>query len=95
MSGATTSLNVRHTGEHPGFALRRELTRRGWTQAQLAEILDRPVAVISALCNAKKAVTAQTAQQLEAAFGIAAEAWLYAQADHELTRVRQRLDDAE
>lgn len=86
-----TSLNVRYTGEHPGFALQRELKRRGWTQIQLAEIIDRNVQVVSTICSARKAVTALTALQLEAAFDIDAEAWLYAQADHELSRARQRL----
>lgn len=76
-------------GQHPGKALRRELADRECTQAQFAEIIGRPVAVISEIFNAKKRITAETALQFEAALGIPAERWLYAQADYELQRARQ------
>ena len=60
----------------PGQYIRDELDARGWTQADLAEVMDRPVQTISQIVQAKKRVTEDTAKELEAALGIEAEFWL-------------------
>ena len=51
----------------PGDHIREEIEFRGWTQAELAEIMGRPVPVINELINGRKAITARTARELEAA----------------------------
>jgi len=48
----------------PGRIIRRELDVRGWTQKDLAHIMDRPEQTISQIVNAKKRVTPETALQL-------------------------------
>ena len=60
----------------PGQYIRDELSARGWTQTDLAEVMDRPVQTISQIVQAKKRVTEETAKELEAALGIEAEFWL-------------------
>lgn len=60
----------------PGRIIKRELEARGWTQKDLAHIMDRPEQTISQIVNAKKRITPETALQLAAAFGTSAEFWL-------------------
>ncbi len=71
----------------PGDFLREELDARGWTQRDLAEIIGRPVQVISAVVNAKKQITPQTAVALGAAFGTSAAFWLNLQTAYQLAKV--------
>jgi HTH-type transcriptional regulator / antitoxin HigA len=85
----------------PGDHIREEIQDRGWTQGDLARIMGRPVQVINEIINGRKAITARTARELEAALGPSAELWmnletsyrLYkeGQADPEITvRARER-----
>ncbi len=74
---------------HPGEILREALHVRGLTQAALARMLHRPAQVINEIIGGKKAITAATALDLEAAVGISAEFWVHAQASHNLTVARQ------
>lgn len=60
----------------PGVIIRDELRVRGWTQGDLAEVMERPLAIINQIIGAKKRVTEDTAKELEAALGIDAEFWL-------------------
>ncbi len=60
----------------PGDFIREELDARGWTQRDLAEIIGRPVQAVSAIVNAKKEITPQTAVALGAALGTSAAFWL-------------------
>jgi len=64
----------------PGQIIREELKARGWTQHDLAEIMERPLQVVNELVLAKKRVTEETARELEAALGIDAEVWLKTEA---------------
>ena len=73
----------------PGRIIRRELEARGWTQKDLAHIMDRPEQTISQIVNAKKAITPETALQLAAAFGTSAELWLNLEASYQLHQTRQ------
>jgi len=59
-----------------GELLRSVLRHLGWSQKALAHVLGRPVQVVSEIATGKKRVTATTAKELEAATGMAAEAWL-------------------
>ena len=79
----------------PGRIIRRELDARGWTQKDLAHIMDRPEQTISQIVNAKKRITPETALQLAAAFGTSAELWLNMEASYQLHQARQEEDNPE
>ena len=53
----------------PGEFIREELEARGWTQGDLAQIMDRPLRLINELVAGKKQITPETARGLSAAFG--------------------------
>lgn len=72
-----------------GSLVRAELARRGWTQADLAEVLDRPLQFVNEVCVDKKELTRQSALQIAAALGHTAEWWLRAQDAHRLTFIAQ------
>ena len=61
---------------HPGEYLKDELDTREWTQTELAKMIGRPLRLINRIIAGKVGITAQTAQQLAAAFGTSAELWM-------------------
>lgn len=77
----------------PGEFIKDELDARGWTQADLAEILGRPVQAVNEIIAAKKAVTPETAQGLGDAFGTGAQFWLNVENTFRLSSV-SRHDDS-
>jgi addiction module HigA family antidote len=74
----------------PGKLIREELEARGWTQKALAERMDRPVQTISMIINGRKAITAETALQLQDAFGASAGMWMGLEADWQLYKESER-----
>jgi len=60
----------------PGEFVKDELEARGWSQADLAEILGRSARLVSEIISGKRAVTAETARGLAEAFGTDAQTWL-------------------
>lgn len=62
----------------PGQALRFLLRDHGWTQQDLAEILDRPEQWVSDVCHGEQELTPRDALALEVALGgcVDATAWL-------------------
>lgn len=74
---------------HPGEILAEELEARAMTQRALAEAIGRPEQVISEIVHGKKGITAETALQLAAAFGVSAEFWMNLQTTYELTLARR------
>jgi HTH-type transcriptional regulator / antitoxin HigA len=72
----------------PGEFLREELECRGWSQAELAEILARPPRLISEIIAGKRAITPETAKGLEAALGTSAELWMNLEAGFQLSKTR-------
>lgn len=60
----------------PGEILQEELDSRGWNQADLADIVGRPVQAINEIIAGKKAVTPDTAVALSKALGTSPEYWL-------------------
>ncbi len=73
---------------HPGEILAEELDAREMTQATLAHRMGRPVQVISEIVNGKKAITAQTALELERVLGTPAHVWMNLQGQYELAQAR-------
>jgi len=60
----------------PGDYIREALEARGWTQADLGMIMNRPIQVVNQIINAKKAITPETAKELAEAFDTSPELWL-------------------
>ncbi|MGC9399952.1 MAG: HigA family addiction module antitoxin [Anaerolineae bacterium] len=79
----------------PGQIIRRELEARGWTQKDLAEIMDRPEQTISQIVNAHKRITPETALQLAAAFGTSADLWLGLEKEYQLYLARKEHNHSE
>lgn len=52
----------------PGEFIREELEARGWTQGDLAQIMDRPLRLVNELVAGKKQITPETARGLATAF---------------------------
>lgn len=71
----------------PGEFLQDELEARHWSQIELAEIMGRPQRLISEIIQGKKAITAETAQQLGKALGTSAEFWLNLESMYQLSKV--------
>lgn len=77
----------------PGEYLAEELGVRGISQKELAKRMGRPVNAINEIANGKKAITAETALQLEAVMPeIPARFWLNLETDYQLTKalIRRR-----
>ena len=71
----------------PGEYLSEEIEVRGLSQKELARRMGRPLNAINEIINGKKAITAETAIQLEEVLtGIPAKFWLNLEADYQLTR---------
>lgn len=85
-SGARIESNL---AIHPGELLAEELEAREMTQKQLALAMGRPPQAINEIVRGKKAITAETALQLERVLGIPAHLWMNLQTRYDLTRARQ------
>jgi HTH-type transcriptional regulator / antitoxin HigA len=72
---------------HPGEYLAEEIEARGISQKELAERMGRPLNAINEIINGKKAITAETALQLEEVMPeIPARFWLNLETDYQLTK---------
>ncbi|HEY1684763.1 MAG TPA: HigA family addiction module antitoxin [Tepidisphaeraceae bacterium] len=60
----------------PGEYLRDELEARGWTQAEFARVIGRPLQLVNEIIKGKKRITEQTALEIAAALGTSAKVWL-------------------
>lgn len=82
-----------------GVHLLEELEAWGWSQAEFAEIIDRPAQVISEIISGKKEITRESAAQIAAAMNQSPGYWLRLQDEYHLWRqeqddaMRQQLDD--
>jgi HTH-type transcriptional regulator/antitoxin HigA len=71
----------------PGEYLAEEIEARGMTQKELARRMGRPLNAINEIIKGKKAITAETALQLETVMSeIPARFWLNLETDYQLTR---------
>jgi HTH-type transcriptional regulator/antitoxin HigA len=64
----------------PGEFIADELDARGWSQADLARILNRPYQHVNLLVKGKRRINAEIASELAAAFGTSVEVWINLQA---------------
>lgn len=82
-----------------GELLDLELTARGWSQADFAEILGRPAQFVSEIVTGKKEITRESAAQIGAALSQSPEFWLNLQDQHLLAEqeknatTQAKLDD--
>jgi HTH-type transcriptional regulator/antitoxin HigA len=60
----------------PGVTLLEMLEERGWTQAELAHRMGRPIKTINEITKGKTSITPETALQLERTLGVSASFWL-------------------
>jgi len=77
----------------PGDFIREELEERGWSQAELAKRMGRPLQVINQIINGTKSVTAETAIDLEKALGVSARTWLNLEATYRLWMARRNREE--
>jgi HTH-type transcriptional regulator/antitoxin HigA len=72
----------------PGEYLEEVLEELGWTKKELSQRLDRPAPKLSQIFNGKKAITPQTALQLEDVVGVPAHIWLGLEDEYRLVLAR-------
>ena len=77
----------------PGEILQEELDARGWSQADFADILGRPVQAVNEIIAGKKAITPDTAVALSKALGTSPEYWLNLESAYRLDLLDKRDGD--
>ena len=77
----------------PGEFIRDEIEARGWTQAELAKILGRPLKTVSDILLGKRKITPETAHGLGEAFGVDPQFWLNLESAYKLSLVRTQKGD--
>ena len=77
----------------PGVFIQAELTKRGWSQASLAEVLNRTVAGVNEIIKGKRALSPEMAVALGKAFKQPAELWAHREAAYRLSLVEDAPDD--
>ena len=87
---ATKTKPMADSAFHPGEYIREELDERGLSQRELARQMGRPFQTVNEIVHGRKAITAETALDLERVLGGNAETWLNLQLVYDLTIARQR-----
>ena len=75
----------------PGEFLREHLEESGMSQAELARRLGRPRQAVNEIIRGKKAITAETALQLERVLSTPAHIWLGLELEYRLVLARSAL----
>ncbi len=75
----------------PGEFLREHLEETGMSQAELARRLGRPRQAVNEIIRGKKAITAETALQLEPVLSTPAHIWLGLELEYRLVLARSAL----
>ncbi len=73
----------------PGDFIREELERRGWGQADLAAVLNRPLPTVNEIIQGKRGIMPEMAVALGTAFGTGASVWMQREAAYRLSLVEQ------
>ena len=77
----------------PGEFIREELEARGWTQGDLAKIMNRQDSVVSSIINGKRAISSQIASELASAFGTSADLWMNLETSYRLSQGHSQATD--
>lgn len=77
----------------PGEYLEEVLEDLGMSKGELATRMGRPLSKLSQIFNGKKAVTPDTALELERATGVGAHIWTGLEADYRLAKARKAEED--
>lgn len=77
----------------PGQILLEELEARGWSQKDLANIINRPIQTINEITKGTKQITPETALQLAAAFETSPEFWLNLENNYRLYLARKEKNE--
>ena len=75
----------------PGETLKAELVARGISQRKLAKSMGRPAGAINGIVTGRKAITPQTALELEEVLGVPAHVWVRLEADYRLALERAKI----
>ena len=75
----------------PGETLKAELVARSISQRKLAKSMGRPPGVVNEIVSGRKAITPQTALELEQVLGVPAHVWVRLEADYRLALARQEM----
>lgn len=70
----------------PGDLLAEELSERGWSQTDFAEIIGRPARVVNEVISGKRGISPSTAQEIAAALGTSPEFWMGLESSFQLAR---------
>ena len=73
----------------PGYYIRQEIESRGWTQADFAKIIARPLPTINEIIQGKRAIMPEMAVALGAAFGNDPALWMQRESAYRLSLVTQ------
>ncbi len=74
----------------PGDFIREEMKQRGWTQTDLARILERPFPTVNRILNGKHAILPEMAAALGSAFGNDPEIWMQREAKYRLSLLKDK-----
>jgi len=77
----------------PGEFIRKELEERGWTQLDLARILNRTAANVNEIIQGKRAILPETAIALGEAFATGAEVWMNRESAYRLSLAERSTND--
>ena len=75
---------------HPGIILGKKLEQLSMSQSELATRMGRPAQTINMIIKQKKAVTPETAIQLEYVTGITASVWNTYQKDYDVKKFKDK-----
>ncbi len=60
----------------PGYVIHEELEERGWTQQDLADIMEMSIGRVNGIITARRSMTTKMAIGLGAAFGTGPQFWM-------------------
>jgi addiction module HigA family antidote len=84
------SFDASHTepSASPAEALKRHLAQKGWSQVDLAWVLDMTPQTVCDICNGRRGISYRMAWRLAAAFGNDAMYWANVQSRYDLSRAK-------
>jgi HTH-type transcriptional regulator/antitoxin HigA len=68
----------------PGEAIREIITKKGWTQTDLSQVLGKPLAALNEVVQGKRRITLDMAIALSTALGNTPEYWMNLDAIHRM-----------